>query len=146
MRRSVVTLLLALEPLRFVFELLRVLSTIVYRGPIAAAELALHAVVAVVCAGAALAFWNGSADARRLATMAVVASATRVIQSVYWSALPDDTAPGDELVVAITALIIGTLMIVLVWIPDNGSRLQALGFRRRRRGDTANDSSTTHPH
>jgi hypothetical protein len=62
MRRSVVTLLLLLEPLHFGFEASRVPSTIAYRGIVAAIELGGHAVVAVACAGAALVFWNGGPD------------------------------------------------------------------------------------
>jgi len=134
MRRSVVTLLLLLEPLHFGFEASRVLSTIAYRGIVAAIELGAHAVVAVACAGAALLFWNGGQDARRFVTIAAVASVTRTIQSVYWSVLPDDTRPGDELIVALTALTIGTLTIVLVWISGSGFRLPASGFRKSRQG------------
>jgi hypothetical protein len=113
MRRSIVTLLLVLEPLHFGFEASRVLSTIAYRGRVAAIELGAHAIVAVVCAGAALAFWNGGPDARRWITIAAVASVARTIQSVYWSVLPDDTRPGDELIVALTAMALGTITLVL---------------------------------
>ena len=128
MRRGIVTLLLLLEPLHFAFEASRVLSTIAYRGLVAALELGTHAVVAVLCAGAATTFWNSGPDARRLVTIAVIAGVTRTIQSVYWSALPDDTRPGDELYVALTAIVLGAVALHTVRTtlpttsPDSSSR------------------------
>jgi hypothetical protein len=113
MRRSLVALLLLLEPMRFAVELSRVLSTIAYRGPAAAIELGLHAIIAVVCAGAALAFWNGGADASRLVTFAAVIAVTRAVQSEYWSFLPNDTRPGDQLYLALVAVLFGGIAVLL---------------------------------
>ena len=113
MRRFVVTLLLLLEPARFALEASRVLSTIAYRGTPATIELGSHGIVAVVCAGAALAFWNGAPDAARVVTFAAVLAVTRAVQSVYWSFLPDDTRPGDEVYVALIALVIGGIVMLL---------------------------------
>ncbi|HVL68115.1 MAG TPA: hypothetical protein VM364_12700 [Vicinamibacterales bacterium] len=110
-RRILGALLLALEPLRFAAEALRVLPTLAYRGAPAMFELAFHGGVAALAAVGGLALWNGAPDARRLASVAVLAMAARSIQSLYWSALPSNTSPGTEpfyaaatLLAAITAL------------------------------------------
>jgi hypothetical protein len=78
----VAILLIALEPLHFSGELIAVIPTITYRG---------------WCVMAGFALLNDSPDGRRIATVAIVASFLRVVQSTYWSALPDNTIPGDEL-------------------------------------------------
>lgn len=113
MRRFIVTLLLLVEPARFALEVSRVLSTIAYRGPLPAAELCAHALIATLCAATAVVVWNGGPDARQLVTIAVISSVARAIQSVYWSTLPDDTRPGDELYVALTAVVIGAITLTL---------------------------------
>jgi hypothetical protein len=113
MARGFVTLVLLFEPLHFAFEVLRVAATIPYRGLTAVIELVLHATVAVLCAGAAVAFSNDVPGSARLMTIAVVASVARTIQSVYWSSLPDDTRPGDEIYVAMAAIGVGALAIVV---------------------------------
>jgi len=113
MARGFVTLVLLFEPLHFAFEVLRVASTIPYRGPAAVIELVLHAGVAALCAGAAVAFSNDASGSVRLMTIAVIASVVRTIQSVYWSSLPDDTRPGDEIYVAIAAAALGALALVV---------------------------------
>ena len=128
MRCSLVTLLLLLEPLHFALVASRVLSTIAYRGLVAWLELGAHAVVAVLCVGAAAAFWNSGPGARRFVTFAVIASVARTIQSVYWSSLPDDTRPGDELYIALIAMVIGAVVLHSVRTtlpttsPDSSSR------------------------
>jgi hypothetical protein len=113
MARGFVTLVLLFEPLHFAFEVLRVASTIPYRGLTAVTELVLHATVAALCAGAAVAFSNDVRGSARLMTIAVVVSVARTIQSVYWSSLPDDTRPGDEIYVAVVAIGVGGLAIVV---------------------------------
>ena len=60
-------------------------------------ELALHGGVAALCVMAGFALLNDSPDGRRIATTALVVSFLRVVQSTWWSALPDNTIPGDEL-------------------------------------------------
>ena len=96
MLRLIAALLLLLEPLRFAAEALMVFPTLAYRGAPAAVELVAHGAVAALCAAAGLGLWNGAPDARRLAMLAVVVSLLRTAQSLYWSALPGNTPPGDE--------------------------------------------------
>lgn len=104
MKALVAILLIAIEPLRFSNEVLAVFPTVAYRGPLAIAELALHAGVAALCVMAGFALLNDAPDGRRIATVALIVSWLRVLQSTWWSALPDNTMPGDEpLKVAIAA-------------------------------------------
>ena len=105
--KIVAALLIFWEPLRFAAEALMVLPTIGYRGALAALELAVHGGVAAVCAAAGFALWNDSPDSKRLAAIAIVVAVLRVIQSLYWSVLPNNTVPGDEPLIAGLALIAG---------------------------------------
>lgn len=103
MKALVAILLIAVEPLRFSGEIIAVLPTIAYRGVPAMIELALHAGVAALCVMAGFALLNGSPDGRRIATIALVVSFLRALQSTWWSALPNNTMPGDELLKVVIA-------------------------------------------
>ena len=115
MARVVALLLLVWEPLRFASEALGVLATIPYRGLLAIIELLAHGVVAALAAAAGLALWNGAPDARRLASLAILASVARVIQSLYWSRLPSSTMPGDEPRIIGTVLVVSSLALLALW-------------------------------
>ena len=106
-KRVVAALLLFWEPLTFAVRALQVLPTVVHRGIYTGLELVAHAGVAALCAFAGLALWNASPDALPLARAAVIVSTLRVIQSLYWSALPGNTVPGDEPLYAAIAVLVG---------------------------------------
>lgn len=110
----VAALLLLWEPLNFAVEALTVLPTIVYRGWLPAIELAAHGTVAALCTAAGLALWNRAPDARRLSSLAIIASVARHLQSLYWSALPSATLPGDEPLTAAITLLIGTITLLVI--------------------------------
>ena len=112
--RVIAALLLVLEPLRFAGEALSVLSTIAYRGTVAVLELVFHGLVAALCAAGALALVNSAPSGRAIATTAIVASALRTFQSLYGSVLPNNTAPGDEPVVALITMVVAGIALVLV--------------------------------
>jgi hypothetical protein len=112
--RVVAVLLLAWEPLNFALRGLSVLPTLAYRSWMAGAELAVHGLVAVCCAAAGMLLWNGAPDARRLAHLAIVLSVARVIQSLYWSALPGNTVPGDEWFHALIAVVAGATLSAVI--------------------------------
>lgn len=114
MRRLIAAFLALWEPARFATEALSVISTISYRGTAAAVELVVHGCVAALCAAAGVGLWNSESDARRLATIAVTAAVARAVQSLYWSSLPDNTPPGDELPRAALAVIAGAIALVTV--------------------------------
>jgi hypothetical protein len=120
MLRSAVALLLFVEPIRFASEALTVLPTIAYRGPAAAIELLLHGALAALCVAAGLGLWNASPDSARLASVAIVAVVVRVLQSLYWSALPNNTRPGDEPLVAGVSIALGIIALLVVRRPQEG--------------------------
>ena len=114
MKALVAIVLIAVEPLHFSGEIIAVLPTLAYRGWIAIVELAAHAGVAALCVMAGFALLNDSPDGRRIATLALVVSFLRVLQSTWWSALPDNTMPGDEpLKVAIAAGAAGIALLIV---------------------------------
>jgi hypothetical protein len=111
-------LLLIWEPLNFAGTLLNVWSTLVYRGWLAWAELAAHGVVATLCVGAGMMLLNEAPDGRRLARLAVVLSVARVVVALYWTALPKDTIPGSEPLLATIAVLIGTVLLLALRTPS----------------------------
>ena len=107
-RRSLLVLgvfLMAWEPLRVAAEFQSAIGTIGMRGWFATAELITHAAIAVFCVASGWALWNGNPAGPGLAAYAVAASAVVTIQSLYASALPHQTVPGEQLPFAIIAVV-----------------------------------------
>lgn len=97
-------ILVAWYPLNFAAELLRTLPSIALRGPFAFVELLGHGLVAALCVAAGMSLWNGSPHGRLFATIALVLAALAAVQNIYWSVLPSQIMPGDELPLAIFAI------------------------------------------
>jgi hypothetical protein len=95
--------LLAWVPLNYAAEASRTLPTIGGRGPAAVIELAVHAVVTAMAAGAGWMAWMRHPGARWASSAAVVAATAMSVQSLYWSALPHDVPPGTTLPLALIA-------------------------------------------
>lgn len=96
-------------PLNFAVELLATLPTVRFRGAAAGAELAAHGVVAAFSLAGGWALWTGSPDAVRLAAAAVALAAGAAIQSIFWTALPSQTAPGQHVPLAAAHLLLAGL-------------------------------------
>ena len=92
------------EPLRIAEEITQSLPTIGMRGGLAVGELLAHAIVAAVAVAAAWSLWNGADHGPFLATIAVSLSAAVSVQSLFWTRLPQQTAPGAQWPFAILAL------------------------------------------
>jgi hypothetical protein len=104
MRLYLSAFLLLWEPASAANELLNTLGGLTARGVWAFVELAAHISVAVVTTAAGVAYWNHSPNGARLAQVAVALSAARVVQSLWWSVLPHDVKPGDEVPMAAIAI------------------------------------------
>lgn len=102
------------RPLGYIPELLQSLPSLGMRGVPGALELLFHGIVAGVAVAAAQALWNERPSARLLAVLALIGSAAAAVQSLYWTALPSQTAPGTEPVIA--ALAIGHAALWLVYV------------------------------
>lgn len=87
-------------PLTFAVELGAVLPSLGLRGPIAAVELGVHGGAAAIALAGGWSLWTGGPQALTLVRAALVASAAVSVQSLYWSVLPGQTKPGDELPLA----------------------------------------------
>jgi len=92
------------EPRKLAGELSGSLGTLEMRGPGAVVELVGHAGVAALTVAAAWALWIGNPRAPAFATVALAASAAAAVQSLFWSALPGQTMPGDHLPLAFLAV------------------------------------------
>lgn len=123
MLRSVLAVaLLAWEPLNIAVKALTVLPTIAYRGLVPAIELLIYAAVAALNAAAGLALLNRTPAANRLAIVAVLAACARTIHSVTFSSLPDETPPGSEPYVIVSALTVTILALVIIRRSARSSR------------------------
>ena len=96
--------LLAWEPLRIAADVEGAIGTLGMRGPWAVVELLAHAATAAACVAAGWALWSGNPAGPRLAVYSLAASAGVAVQSLYWSALPHETVPGERLPFAILAV------------------------------------------
>ena len=96
--------LFAWWPVGFATELVVTLPSIAMRGAPGVIELIAHAAVAALSIAACRAVWSEAPAARTLAAAALVASALATVQSLYWSVLPHQTMPGDQLPLAILAV------------------------------------------
>ena len=103
----------------FAIELLSTLPSIGMRGAIAWIELAVHGVVAAVCAVAGRMIRLGTPAASALAAAGIVTRAAVTIQSLFWTRLPTDVAPGTRGVFTVLACVNAAAWLgVVVWTRD----------------------------
>jgi len=93
--------LLIWAPGTFAVEFLMVLPSIGVRGPGAWIELAVHGIVAMTCAAGGRMLRIGTPAGPAVAAAGVAARAVIGVQSLFWTALPRDVAPGTHLPIAL---------------------------------------------
>lgn len=97
--------LLLWRPLDFAIELPASLPSIGMRGVAGAVELLLHGAVAGLAVAAVRALAASLPIGPPLAAAAVAASAAASVQSLFWSALPNQVVPGSELPLAALSVV-----------------------------------------
>ena len=97
--------LLAWRPLSFALQLPATLPSMGMRGAAGVVELLFQGGVAALSVAAARALWGALPVGPPLAAAALVGSAAAAVQSLYWSVLPHQTMPGDELPLAVGAVL-----------------------------------------
>jgi hypothetical protein len=93
--------LLIWAPGTFAVEFLATLPSIGVRGPGAWIELVVHGIVAMTCAAGGRVLRIASPAGPAVAAVGVGARAMIGLQSLFWSALPRDVAPGTHLPLAL---------------------------------------------
>ena len=93
--------LLIWAPGTFAMEALSVMPSIGVRGPVAWIELAVHGIVAIACAAGGRMLRIESPAGPAVAAVGVVARAVISLQSLVWTVLPRDVAPGTRLPLAL---------------------------------------------
>ena len=88
-------------PGSFAVEFLTTLPSIGVRGPGAWVELVVHGIVAMTCAAGGRMLRTGSPAGPAVAAVGVGARAVIGLQSLLWTALPRDVAPGTRLPLAV---------------------------------------------
>lgn len=96
-------------------ELGAVLPSLGLRGPVAAIELGVHGAAAALAAAGGWSLWTGAPHGVALARAALVTNAVVSVQSLYWSVLPSQTRPGDELALATLSLVHAGAWLVYLW-------------------------------
>jgi hypothetical protein len=109
--------LLIWVPGTFAAELLTTLPSIGVRGRLAWLELALHGIVAMSCAVAGRMLRIDSPSAPLMAAAGVIARAVVSLQSLFWTVLPRDVAPGMRLPLALLACAIAAIWLAVIrWL------------------------------
>ena len=112
--------LLVWVPGMFALELLSTLPSIAMRGAIGWIELAVHGAVAAVCAVAGRMIRLGTPAGPGLAAAGIIARAVIAIQSLFWTRLPTDVAPGTRGVFTTLACVNAAVWIgVVVWTRES---------------------------
>ena len=112
--------LLIWAPGTFAVELISALSTMGMRGLPAWIELGVHGVVATVCGVAGRMLRIGAPAAKALAASGILARAAISIQSLIWTTLPRDVAPGTRgLFIALACINALVWLGVLYWSRDS---------------------------
>jgi len=92
------------RPFDFVFELLQSLPSLGMRGAQGVLELLFHGLVAALSVAAVRALWSRLPVAPPLAAVALIGSAAAAVQTLYWTALPQQTIPGTEALLSAIAV------------------------------------------
>jgi hypothetical protein len=92
--------LFALIPANFALESMKTLPSLELRGAPAIAELIVHGVAAALAAAAGWMIYVRNPAAPSIALVAVIANAITTLQTIFWSFLPHDIAPGRALPLA----------------------------------------------
>ena len=108
MRRALTMLLCAYlllwVPIGLANEIFATLPSLGMRGAPALAELAVHAAAAVLAAAAGWMLLVYAPAAQQIAQVAVAAQAALAVQSLHWTVLPRQTAPGARLPLTVLAI------------------------------------------
>ena len=107
--------LLVWVPGMFALELLSTLPSIGMRGALAWIELAVHGTVAAVCAVAGRMIRLGTPAGPGLAAAGIIARAGAAIQSLFWTRLPTDVAPGTRGVLTVLACVNAAIWLGVVF-------------------------------
>ncbi len=107
-------ILAAWVPLNFSAELTMTLPSIGMRGAPAVIELTAHGAATALSVAAGYALWLRRPHGPTLARAALVINALVAVQRHYWSILPSQTMPGDELWLSIAAVLHSTVWLVFL--------------------------------
>jgi hypothetical protein len=108
--------LLVWVPGMFAIELLSTLPSMGMRGPLAWIELMVHGAVAALCTVAGRMIRLGTPAASSLAAAGIIARAAVAVQSLFWTRLPADVAPGTRgLFTALACVNAAVWLGVVVW-------------------------------
>ena len=100
------------RPFDFVFELLQSLSSLGMRGAPGALELLFHGLVAAISVAAVRALSSRLPVAPALAAVALIGSAAATVQTLYWTALPQQTIPGTEALLSTIAVVHAAIWLI----------------------------------
>ena len=92
-------------PLNFSAELSMTLPSVGMRGGVAVLELVAHGAATALSVSAGYALWLRRPHGPMLARAALVVNTLVAVQRHYWSILPSQTIPGDELWLSIAAVL-----------------------------------------
>jgi hypothetical protein len=106
--------LLGWVPLNYATELLATVPSLGMRGTPAVVELVARGLVTILCATAGWMVWTSASGSWPIAMSAIVAAAAASIQSLFWTVLPRNVAPGDKWPLGAVVLVHMIFWLVLI--------------------------------
>jgi hypothetical protein len=113
--------LLIWAPGTFAMEFMTVMPSIGVRGPVAWIELAVHGIVAIACAAGGRMLRIESPAGPAVAAVGVAARAVISLQSLFWTVLPRDIAPGTHLPLALLTCANAIFWLIVIRLLRRGS-------------------------
>jgi hypothetical protein len=111
------------QPLGFATTAGRSVQSLGFRGAGAAIEQVAAGLVAAISVSAAWALWSRAPHGAALARLALVLSAIRSVQSLYWTYLPSDVVPGTERLLTVVIVAHAALWLVYVSRSDQANAI-----------------------
>ena len=105
-------LLILWQPVSFAYLAGRAWPSLAFRGSVAVLELIAAGAIAAVSTAAAWSRLTRQPHGIPLARLALVLSAARGVQSVYWTMLPSDVVPGTQMIYAIAFVAFSTAWLI----------------------------------
>ena len=133
--------LLGWVPIAFAVELFAAAPSLARRGPVAIGEVMAHGAAALLCATGGWMLLVRSPAGPSVSAAAVVVNSAMAVQSLFWTVLPRNLAPGERLPVAAVAIANAVFWLVVIRSLARRQQSDPLAHRSGREHDLSDHLS-----